>query len=382
MIDPKQFLSVLEKHGVRFFAGVPDSLLQSLCAELLKSVPAERHIIAANEGAAIGLAAGWHLATASTPCVYMQNSGLGNAVNPLVSLADPHVYSIPMLLLVGWRGEILDGHQVKDEPQHAKQGLITLDLLRCLDIPYAVLGPGTDNFARDAEDLLRRATRERRPTALVIRKDTFTKATPAIASSDYPLRREQALELLVEALPAETIIVATTGKLSRELYEIRLARDQTNARDFLVVGSMGHSVQIASGIALAQPQRRVTCIDGDGAVIMHMGGLTTSATISNLMHIVINNGAHESVGGQPTQALRIDVTAIARACGYGTAARANAPDAIRAAIRTALASPGSSFLEIRTNTGARENLGRPKDSPVQSKLNFMHSIGQTQPGTE
>ena len=382
MIDAKQFLSALENFGVRFFAGVPDSLLQSLCAELLKSVPAERHIIAANEGAAIALAAGWHLATASTPCVYMQNSGLGNAVNPLVSLADPQVYSIPMLLLIGWRGEVLHGQQVKDEPQHAKQGLITLDLLRCLDIPYAVLGPDNANFERCAEGLLRRAASERRPTALVIRKDTFANVTSSLASSDYPLRREQALELLVEALPVETIIVATTGKLSRELYEIRLARHQTNERDFLVVGSMGHSVQIASGIALAQPQRRVTCIDGDGAVIMHMGGLATSASIPNLMHIVINNGAHESVGGQPTQALRIDLTAIARACGYMTAQQANTADDIRIAIDTALDTPGSSFLEIRTTIGARPNLGRPKDSPVQSKLSFMRAIGQTQLLTE
>jgi len=345
-------------------------------------VPAERHIIAANEGAAIALASGWHLATNSTPCVYMQNSGLGNAVNPLVSLADPQVYSIPMLLLIGWRGEIVHGQQVKDEPQHAKQGLITLDLLRCLDIPYAIVGPDTANFEGCAGDLLRRAASERRPTALVIRKDTFTNVSSSTPSSDYPLRREQAVQFLVEALPAESVIVATTGRLSRELYEIRLAHNQTTERDFLVVGSMGHSVQIASGIALAQPQRRVTCIDGDGAVIMHMGGLTTSATIPNLMHVVINNGAHESVGGQPTQGLRIDLTAIARACGYVTAAQANTPDEIRNAIRTALACPGSSFLEIRTRAGARADLGRPKDSPAQSKLTFMRALGQIQPLTQ
>lgn len=375
MIDPPALLSTLDGLGVRFFAGVPDSLMQPLCDRLVSSIPPERHVIAANEGAAVALAAGWHLATGSTPCVYMQNSGLGNAINPLVSLADADVYGIPMLLVIGWRGEILDGRQIKDEPQHVKQGRITRDLLQCLDIPHAVLAADTLGFEETVRGLVELARDERRPTALVVRNGTFGEAGLTAAAATNALSREQAVAILVDVLPHDVVIVSTTGKLSRELYEIRLARGQSAERDFLTVGSMGHALQIASGIALAQPQRLVACFDGDGAMIMHMGALTTSATIPNLLHAVINNGAHESVGGQPTQGFRIDMPAIAKACGYATSARAAAADEIRAAVAAALAARGASFIEIRTRLGARADLSRPKSRPAESKRGFMRSLG-------
>jgi phosphonopyruvate decarboxylase len=375
VVDPKSFISTLKGHGVNFFAGVPDSLLMSLCAELFRSVPAERHIIAANEGAAIGLAAGWHLGTNSTPCVYMQNSGLGNAVNPLVSLADADVYGIPLLLVIGWRGEMLDGRQLRDEPQHVKQGRITRDMLSCLEIPHAVLGPDTLDYEELLVKLARQARHERRPTAILVRKDTFGEADPPTPSLKYELSREDALAVALKVLPDDNIIVSTTGKLSRELNELRISQAQSTDRDFLTVGSMGHALQIASGLALAQPLKRIICIDGDGAMIMHMGGLTTSAKIPNLLHIVINNGAHESVGGQPTQGFRIDMPAIAKACGYTAASRVASAKEIREAIKAALAAPAASFIEIRTRTGARANLGRPKSSPAQSKLALMRSLG-------
>ena len=279
MVDPKSFISTLKGHGVNFFAGVPNSLLMSLCAELFRSVPAERRIIAANEGAAIGLAAGWHLGTNSTPCVYMQNSGLGNAVNPLVSLADADVYGIPLLLVIGWRGEMLDGRQLRDEPQHVKQGRITRDMLSCLEIPHAVLGPDTLDYEELLVKLARQARHERRPTAILVRKDTFGEADPPTPSLKYELSREDALAVALKALPDDNIIVSTTGKLSRELNELRISQAQSTDRDFLTVGSMGHALQIASGLALAQPLEQIICIDGDGAMIMHMGGLTTSAKI-------------------------------------------------------------------------------------------------------
>ena len=375
MIDPQALLSTLDGLGVRFFAGVPDSLLQPLCDRLVSSIPAGRHVIAANEGAAVALAAGWHLATNSTPCVYMQNSGLGNAVNPLVSLADADVYGIPMLLVIGWRGEILDARQIKDEPQYVKQGRITRDLLQCLDIPHAVLAAETPGFADTVRGLVDLARSERRPTALVVRKNTFGEAGAAATAVTNELSREQAVAVLVDVLPDDVVIVSTTGKLSRELYEIRLARGQSTERDFLTVGSMGHAVQIASGIALAQPQRRVACLDGDGAMIMHMGALTTSATIPNLLHAVINNGAHESVGGQPTQGFRIDMPGIAKACGYAMSARAATADEIRAAVASALAARGASFIEVRTRVGARADLSRPKSTPAESKQGFMRFLG-------
>jgi phosphonopyruvate decarboxylase len=375
VIDPQSLLSTLDGLDVKFFAGVPDSLLRPLCDRLLSTLPAERHVIAANEGAAIALAAGWHLATKSTPCVYMQNSGLGNAINPLVSLADPDVYGIPMLLVIGWRGEILDGRQIKDEPQHVKQGRITRDLLQCLDIPHAVLAADTSGFADTVRGLVELARGERRPAALVVRKNTFAESRASATAATNELSREQAVAVLVEVLGEDVVIVSTTGKLSRELYEIRLARGQSTERDFLTVGSMGHALQIAAGIALAQPQRRVACLDGDGAMIMHMGALTTSATIPNLLHAVLNNGAHESVGGQPTQGFRIDMPAIAKACGYASNARAATADEIRGAVAAAFAAGGASFIEVRTRLGARADLSRPRSTPAESKQAFMRFLG-------
>jgi phosphonopyruvate decarboxylase len=375
VIDAKLFLSVLEHHGVQFFAGVPDSLLSSLCAQLFQSIPPERHVIAANEGSAIGLAAGWHLATNSTPCVYMQNSGLGNAINPLLSLADADVYGISMLLVIGWRGEIVDGRQIKDEPQHVKQGRITLEMLQCLGIPHAVLGANTLDYEEMAATLIHQSRREHRPTAIVVRKGTFADTGLPAEPSPYELSREQAASILLDVLPADVVIVSTTGKLSRELYEIRIERQESPDRDFLTVGSMGHAAQIASGIALAKPQRRIVCLDGDGSMIMHMGAFTTSGMIPNLLHVVINNGAHESVGGQPTRGFSIDMPAIAKACGYLTAQRTSSASGIRDAVAAALVAPGASFIEIRTRTGARGDLGRPQSTPAESRRGFMRSLG-------
>jgi phosphonopyruvate decarboxylase len=277
--------------------------------------------------------------------------------------------------VIGWRGEMLDGRQLRDEPQHVKQGRITRDMLSCLEIPHAVLGPDTLDYEELLVKLARQARHERRPTAILVRKDTFGEADPPTPSLKYELSREDALAVALKALPDDNIIVSTTGKLSRELNELRISQAQSTDRDFLTVGSMGHALQIASGLALAQPLKRIICIDGDGAMIMHMGGLTTSAKIPNLLHIVINNGAHESVGGQPTQGFRIDMPAIAKACGYTAASRVASAKEIREAIKAALAAPAASFIEIRTRTGARANLGRPKSSPAQSKLALMRSLG-------
>jgi phosphonopyruvate decarboxylase len=375
VLDPGSFVLALEEHHVSFFTGVPDSVLMPFSAQLSLSIRPERHIIAANEGAAVALAAGWHLATDTTPCVYMQNSGLGNAVNPLVSLADPEVYGIPMVLVIGWRGEVSGDRQLTDEPQHKKQGLITRDLLSCLGIPHAVVGANTANAADVALSLVQQAVDERRPTAILVRKGTFAPVSAPTPMPAYRLIREDTLALVLDALPDDVIIVATTGKLSRELYELRIARGQSTDRDFLTVGSMGHAMMIASGVALAKPQKRIVCLDGDGAMIMHMGALTTSATIANLIHIVINNGAHESVGGQPTQGFRIDMPMIAQACGYEAVRRAENASEVREAITAALAASGASFIEIRTRPGSRADLGRPKSSPAQSKHGFMRFLG-------
>ena len=375
MIAPADFVAILERNGIRFFAGVPDSLLQAFCAQVLRSNPPERNVIAANEGSAVALAAGYHLGSGNAGCVYLQNSGLGNAVNPLVSLMDPQVYGIPVLLLIGWRGELVGDAQLKDEPQHVKQGRITLELLDCLDIPYEILGADTKEVDQLATSLIARMRNESRPVALVVRKDTFTSLKEDLPQPAYKLAREDALKAITESLPDDVIVVATTGKTSRELYEIRTAQGRSSESDFLTVGSMGHALQIASGLALARPGRKVMCIDGDGALIMHMGGITTAAAIPNLSHVVINNGAHDSVGGQPTRGFEIDMPALARACGYGTACRVTEAGEIGRAIREAVSAHGSTFIEIRTRLGSRANLGRPKRSPAEAKREFMRSLG-------
>ncbi len=376
MIDAARLLGAFKNGGVEFFTGVPDSTLKSFCRLLLETTPPERHVIAANEGSAIGLAAGYHLATGAIGCVYMQNSGLGNAVNPLTSLAAREVYAIPILLLVGWRGEMIDGVQQADEPQHAKQGRITLSLLECLGIGHAVLDGADSDLDGTVGALLERARQESQPVALVVRRGLFD-GGPGVAPAQarQAPTREEALRAALAVLPPDAVVVSTTGYVSRELYEFRIASGCSPWRDFLTVGSMGHALQIAAGVALARPDKRVVCIDGDGALIMHMGGMATSAAVPNLLHLVMNNGAHESAGGLPTRGFSIDMPALARACGYASVARAESCEEIGRAIGRALSGPGSAFIEICTALGSRPDLARPKGEPRQAKEDFMRRLG-------
>lgn len=371
MINPDDFIRALEASDIRFAAGVPDSLLKDVCAAITTRFPEDRHIIAANEGSAVGLAIGHYLASRRPALVYMQNSGLGNSVNPLASLADPAIYGIPMILMIGWRGEMLDGVQIKDEPQHVTQGRITLDQLAVLGIPFRVIDAGTDIDAclRDCAEL---ALSEMRPVAIVVRKQAFSsfRLNDQRADENLPTR-EQVIAAIVDALPGNVPVVSTTGMPSRELFELRKAGAAGHHRDFLTVGGMGHAVSIASGIALARPQGKVVCLDGDGAMLMHMGALSNSAQRSNLVHIVLNNGAHDSVGGQPTQALHLKLADIARCCGYGRVMQAAGTEEVASAIGEILSRSGSSFLEIRCRRGARADLARPDRSPSENRRDFM-----------
>ena len=365
MISCPELLSCLEAGGVDFFAGVPDSLLKHFCACLTDTRP-EVHIIAANEGGAVALAAGHWLATRHPALVYMQNSGQGNAVNPLASLADPDVYSIPMVLLVGWRGE----PGVHDEPQHVKQGKITLSLFETLGIPTSVLPADEPAALVLAASAVAQALAESRPVALVVRKGIFAPHALQNKPADIAtLRREEAIEGILRALPPSAVVVSTTGMISREVYETRERHGEGHAHDFLTVGSMGHALMIALGIAKAQPFRPVVCLDGDGASIMQMGNLAIAGQsgCSNLFHIVLNNAAHDSVGGQPTVGGQINLPAIAAACGYR-----NAPS-----LDTLFdLSQSPSFLEIRVAKGARPDLGRPKEPPQTNKALFMETLSK------
>ena len=275
-IKPTDFYDQLASHGVEFFTGVPDSLLKEFCLCIDDRISNDKHIIAANEGNAVALASGYYLAQESIPLVYMQNSGLGNAVNPLLSLCDPDVYSIPLLVMIGWRGE----PGVKDEPQHVTQGRVQIELLEALGLPYEIISKDDDQFSNKISNVIEIARNENKPVVLLIKKGTFEKYKNEIVQpDDQRMNREEALEIILENLDDNSIIVSTTGKTSREIFEIREKRGQTHEQDFLTVGSMGHCSSIALGIALAKPHREVVCIDGDGAMLMHLGSLTSIASM-------------------------------------------------------------------------------------------------------
>ena len=369
MIEPQFFIEKLRAEGVEFFAGVPDSLLKNVCAYITDHFDAEHNIIAANEGGAVALAAGYHLATGKVGCVYMQNSGEGNAVNPLASLTDPEVYHIPLLLLIGWRGR----PGVHDEPQHVKQGKVTTGLLNVMGINYDVLSKEEDKATKQIEKAIRSIRETGNAYALVVEKDTFDNYTlKNVVNNDYIMSREEAIQTVAASIPEDAVIVSTTGMISRELFEYRTAMAQGHERDFLTVGSMGHASMIALGIALQHPERKVYCFDGDGASIMHMGNMAIvgSRQPANYVHVIFNNGAHDSVGGQPTVGHDIDLVEIAHAMHYDHAECIWTPEQLRNALDN-MPSEGLQLLEIRVKKGNRKDLGRPTTTPIQNKEALM-----------
>lgn len=374
MVSPELFIKTLQADGINFFTGVPDSLLKNVCAYITDNVERDRNIITANEGAAIGVAAGHYLATGEIPLVYMQNSGIGNAVNPLLSLADEKVYSIPMIVMIGWRGE----PGVHDEPQHVKQGEVTESLLEAMGIPYIILSDEETTASTQIGITVTDCRKTGCPHAIIIRKGTFGKyELKANVANDYAVSREEAMKCVVDAIPTNSIVVSTTGKLSRELYEYRDEKGMGHEADFLTVGSMGHSSSIALGIALARPDRKVFCLDGDGAFIMHMGAISNIGNLApnNYIHVLFNNGAHESVGGQPTLGFNIDIPKIAVACGYRHAITVDNANDIETVLHKAINSDGPTMIEIKVGINSRDNLGRPKTTPIENKDAFMKFIG-------
>ncbi|MCR5290539.1 MAG: phosphonopyruvate decarboxylase [Treponema sp.] len=375
MIDPKYFYNALVSHGTDFFTGVPDSLLKNFCAYITDNTPEDNHIIASNEGGATALASGYHFATGKIPLVYMQNSGIGNAVNPLLSLVDPEVYSIPMVLVIGWRGE----PGFHDEPQHVKQGKTTCSLLDAMQIPYVIMADDTEKLDAQIAYCYKTISEHNAPFAFVVKKNTFGDYT---LKNNVPTRanmkREEAIEHIMLNAPETAAFVSTTGMASRELYELREKHHQGHEKDFLTVGSMGHASQIALAIAMQKKNRPIFVIDGDGATIMQMGGLAIigSRKPSNLIHIVLNNGAHDSVGGQPTVGLKIDVCAIAKACGYESVIAVGTADELEKAMKDAVAGHKLTLIQVKVQKGARKDLGRPKSTPQQNKQALMEFLSK------
>ncbi len=366
----QELLTQIEAMGIEVIAGVPDSTLKQFCDGLQMYQGGFKHYVTANEGAAVGLAVGSFLASGKPVCVYMQNSGLGNIVNPYASLAHQDVYGIPMLFIVGWRGE----PGVKDEPQHVFQGKVTCELLELMEIPHTVIDKNTtteemQRVLADAASELK----ENHSYAIVVKKDTFERAQKYVWENDNVLNREQVLGRLLEVMDKDACIVSTTGKISRELYErSKLLRGNHEAL-FMTVGGMGHASMIAFGIAQEQESRPVYCIDGDGAVLMHMGALAFLATNApdNFTHIVINNQAHESVGAMPTNCQQVNLAEVAGACGYKVAKRITTWEELQCIEKEFGEIKGPKFYEIMVSLGSRADLGRPKESAQNNRDSFM-----------
>ena len=374
MIKPTEFVNELDQF-IDFYTGVPDSLLKDFCACLSDHKSERQHIIAANEGNSIGLAAGHYLGSGKPALVYMQNSGIGNTVNPLLSLTDSDVYRIPVLLLIGWRGE----PGKKDEPQHVKQGKITTSLLECMGIDYAVLDGDSDY--RDVIRKARICLDQELPFAIVVKKGAFEAYKLKKSAEDLSaFSREDALDVILEHTEESDFFVSTTGKISRELFELRERRRQGHTRDFLIVGSMGHTSQIAAGVALSRPEKRVYCVDGDGSVLMHMGSLAVNASVApeNMVHIVLNNGSHDTVGGQPTAASFLNLDRIASECGYKRCFSCSSPDELVKALDSVQNIGALSLIEVRVKKGSRKELGRPTVTPVECKKAFMTALAVEQ----
>ncbi|MCH7226415.1 phosphonopyruvate decarboxylase [Haloferula sp. A504] len=382
MIDLQAYRECLDKCGVEFISGVPDTLLNDLCLYFERDWPEGRHVIAANEGGAIALAAGYHLATGTVPMVYMQNSGLGNAVNPLASLADRSVYGIPMVLVVGWRG----APGTNDWPQHQRQGELTPKLLTAMGIPHRVVSEPAEAVAATIWATAA-ALESSTPTALVIRKGVFAlpeKAGFGPSAHGYEVSREQAIEAVISAARSDALFVATTGRATRELHALRVARNEPHDRDFLNVGAMGHALSIAMGLALARPDLPVICLDGDGAGLMHMGSLAIAgkSRCPNLLHVLLNNGVHESVGGQGTAGFATDFCSVARNCGYTSV---NGPlregHELTEAVRS-MHGKGPGFIEMRICKGMRADVPVLRMEPEELKNQLMARLtsrGESKP---
>ena len=371
MMKVEDFVNVL---GCDFYTGVPDSQLKALCNYLMNvyGIDEKHHIIAANEGNCTALAAGYHLATGKIPVVYMQNSGEGNIINPVASLLNDNVYAIPTIFVIGWRGQ----PGVHDEPQHIYQGEITCKLLDLMDIKNFTLDIDTTvDDIKEVMDDYKNLLKLGKQVAFVIKKGALTYDGEIVYQNDNEMLREEIIEHIVK-ITDENPIISTTGKASRELFEIREKYNQSHKYDFLTVGSMGHTSSIALGVALNKPDKKIWCIDGDGSVLMHLGAMAVigNRNPSNLIHIVINNEAHETVGGMPTVANTINLVEIANACGYSYVTSVDNFKELDDELEKVKSGKQLSFIEIKSSIGARENLGRPTTTAIENKENFMEFL--------
>lgn len=370
MIEQKKLFSALDNMGLDFFTGVPDSLLNDFCLYLVNNLPDNQHVMAANEGNAIGIAAGYHMATGKVPVVYMQNSGIGNATNPLLSLTHPTVYSIPLILVIGWRGD----PNIKDHAQHKKQGELTSVLMDDMDIPYQILD-SNDTVIEKFQWAKDKAEEINAPVALIAKKAILTQKEKKQEYLENALmNREEAISAVLDVFGDDAIYLATTGRATRELHEQVAAHGFSHEIEFLNVGAMGHLSSIGLGLALGHPQKKVIVFDGDAAAVMHMGSLATNGRYqpSNLIHVVLNNGVNESVGGQLSSGQIIDLTTIAKGCGYTTLNKfVESKEELQKAISHMAKCNHLSFIDVHVRQGIRKDMPGLKIEHQPAKEAFM-----------
>ena len=372
MLDPKKFCSLLKKNNINFITGVPDSLLKNIIC-LFEKKKIKDHLSVGNEGIAVSLAAGHYLSSGNPALVYMQNSGLGNAINPLNSITNKKVYGIPMILMIGWRGEIIKRNlQVKDEPQHLYQGKITLNQLKLIDIPYRIINKNSKNIEKVIKELKKLTISLQKPVAIVVKKETFKKIkdkTKFKKNKNHP-SRQKIIEKIIEKSSSNSVIISTTGYTSRELYQLRYLKSENTCKDFLMVGGMGHAASVSAGIAKNLKKRKIICIDGDGSLLMHTSSIQNSAMMKNFIHLVINNGVHDSVGAQKINSKNIDYHKISEGFGYDLYFRASTLMELDIVLNKALKMNKSVFVEILSTAGTNNNLFRPKEKCLFRKNEF------------
>lgn len=355
MVNLDNLFQAFDKMGVKFFTGVPDSLLNDFSLYLTQNIPDTQHVMAANEGNAVGIATGNYMATGNIPLVYMQNSGIGNATNPLLSLTHPCVYSIPMVLVIGWRGD----PSIKDHAQHKKQGELTPVLMKDMDIPYEIL-EDENKVISQFEWAVKKAKEISSPVALIVKKGILAQKEK---HQKYPesqlMSREEAISVVIDVMGKEAVYLATTGRATRELHEQLTLHEIAHDVEFLNVGAMGHLSSIGLGMALGAPKKKIVVFDGDAAAVMHMGSLATNGRYHphNLLHIVLNNGVNESVGGQKSAGQIIDLTTIAKACGYTTyPCFIDNTDDLRKCAQLFSQKGGLTFADVRLRQGIRKDM--------------------------
>lgn len=355
-------------HSAGLVVGVPDSLL----APLLSLIPADaNHLASVNEGSAVAAAAGFALGSDSIPIVYMQNSGLGNAINPLISLASSRVYRVPMVLVIGWRGETDEsGFSTQDEPQHNSMGEISLKLLDLLSLNTKVCDQDVPVSPQVLKEAMNLAKKEGSPVALLVRKSGMVLAARDASSfepreSEVPSRRDYLEEL---AGLEDTFFIATTGHIAREMYSLCTDRGSPS-RLLMVTGAMGHMTSIACGLALANPSKRFIAIDGDGSFLMHMGAITGLNRVNNLSYVGLNNDGHGSVGGQPTAVASLDMSA---AIAGITGIQVTATSTLRH-FADCISKPRF-FVECKTNFVTSPKLPRPTETHFDMAQRFKEAL--------